>query len=186
MRYSPRSSLLRTSYHLSRHSQPSRFPRIPLRLRSRVRSNTLPRRRHHRYQTLLRFRRHRARICAGLCHSRVVLSSRPHVYHLPQHNGLHVHLHHFDPTRSTIGLDICSVVRARPLDLKASYRNFLAHETASLAASLARISALTSIFRLDPPRPPGLGGPVVLVAPSSSLVPRFRPTLDLRIQSFRH
>ena len=183
MRYSPRSSLLENSHRLSRRPSSPRFPRFPLRLRSRIRSATLIRRRPHRYQAVFRYRRHRARVCAGLCHSKVVLSDRPHVYHLPLHKGLHVHLHQFDPASSTIGLDICSVVKARPLDLQGSYRNFLAHETATLSASLARISALTSIFRLDPPRPPGLGGPVVLVAPSSSLVPRFRPALHLDITS---
>ena len=183
IRYSPRSSLLENLYRHSRHHSSSRIPRIPLCLRSWICSATLIRRRPYRYQAIFRYRRHRARVCAGLCHSRVVLSNRPHAYHLPLHKGLHVHLHQFDPASSTIGLDICSVVKARPLDLQGSYRNFLAHETATLSASLVRISALTTIFHLNPPRPPGLGRPVVLIAPLPSLVPRFRPALHLDITS---
>ena len=171
MQYSPQLSLLENSHRLSRRHSSPRIPRFLLCLRSRIRSATLIRCRPYRYQAIFRYRRHRARVCAGLCHSRVVLSDRPHAYHLPLHKGLHVHLHQFDPTSSKIGLNICSVVKARPLDLQGSYRNFLTHETATLSASLVCISALTTIFRLDPPRPPGLSGPVVLVAPSSSLVP---------------
>ena len=138
MRYSPWSSLLESSHRLSRRHSSPHFPRFPLRLRSRIRSTTLIRRRPYRYQAIFRYCRHRARVCAGLCHSRVVLSNRPHTYHLPLHKGLHVHLHQFDPTSSTIGLDICSVVKARPLDLQRSYRNFLTHKTTMLSASLAQ------------------------------------------------
>ena len=179
MRYSPQSSLLENSH---RHSCCHSPPRVPLHLRSRIRSATLIRRRPYRYQAIFRYHRHRARVCAGLCNSQVILSNRPHAYHLPLHKSLYIHLHQFDPASSTIGLDICSVVKARPLDLQRLYRNFLTHETTTLSASLARISALT-IFRLDPPRPPGLGRPVVLIAPLSSLIPRFRPTLHLDITS---
>ena len=183
MRYSPRSSLLKSSHrHSCRHLSP-RIPHIPLRLQSWIRSTTLIRRRPYRYHAILCYRHHRAHVCAGLCHSRVVLSNRPHTYHLPLHNGLHIHLHQFNPASSMIGLDICSVVKARPLDLQGLYQNFLTHKTTTLSASLARISALTTIFRLDPPLPPRLGGPVVLVAPLSSLIPRFWPTLHLNLTS---
>jgi len=62
-----------------------------------------------RYSSLLRFRRHQAWICAGICHYRAPSTSHPHQYRLPLHDGLHVHLHSFDSTRILlVGLDICS------------------------------------------------------------------------------
>ena len=104
MRYSPRSSLLKSSHHRSRRHLSPCIPRILLCLQSRIRSTTLIRHRPYRYHAILRYRRHRAHVCAGLYHSRVVLSNRPHAYHLPLHNGLHVHLYQFDPASSMIGL----------------------------------------------------------------------------------
>ena len=135
MRSYPSTTRNILSLSLRRRSRYVSASRISTRPTFRIRSVFRSRLRS-RYSSLLRFRRHRARICAGICHYRAPSTSRPHQYRLPLHNGLHVHLHSFDSTRiSLVGLDICSVVTRRPLDLERYYQQFLQSERSSLGTN---------------------------------------------------
>ena len=72
------------------------------------------------------------------------------------------HLHHLDPPRPLVGLDIVSLVGRRPLALDRAFDLFLRPQVAILADCLTRIHDLVRTFRLNPPRPPGLGGLAIL------------------------
>ena len=71
---------------------------------------------------------------------------------------------HLQQLRPLVGLDIVSLVDRRPLVFERAFDLFLRPQAAVLTDCLTRINALASAFHLDPPRPPGLGGLVVLSA----------------------
>jgi len=183
MRYYPSTERNILSFSLGRRIRYISTSRIPPRPVFQKRSVSRSRF-CSRCSSLLRFHCHRARICAGICHYCAPSTSCPHQYHLPLHNGLHVHLHSFDSTHiSLVGLDICSVITQRPLDLERYYQQFLQLDRSSLSTTLSRIATLVSAFHSNPLRPPGLGGPIVLVSPTLSLVVHPRLPLNLQLSS---
>ena len=146
----------------SHHSRSAIFPQTRTTDSSRIRYLHLSRLVRHHHQRLLCYRHHRAHLCAGNCHYHSPFSTRPYRYYLPRHLSLHVHLHHLDPPRPLIGLDIVSLVDRRPLALDQAFDLFLQPQVVILADCLTRIRDLVHTFRLNPPRPPGLGGLAIL------------------------